>query len=198
MFTNLKIGLGISGSFCTTQDIKKVAKQLVDTNATVYPILSNNIATIDTRFGKASELITYLEDITGNKVITELEKAEHFGPYIPLDVMVLFPLTSTSLNKLAIGISDTAPLLSAKATLRQNKPVVIGLFTNDALGASGQNIMKLMNTKNMFFVPFGQDDYIKKPNSMVAKTEKVIETVQKALNHEQIQPVIIENFHNEI
>ncbi len=191
---NKKIGIGISGSFCTITSILDVLLELKNQGAILYPVISNNIENNDTRFTKADDFINQVEEICERKVINNLVDAEPFGPKIPLDVMLMFPMTGGSLSKMANGINDTPPLLSAKATLRNLNPVVIAVYTNDALGLSGQNIFKLMSTKNIFFVPFGQDNYIKKPNSMIADTSKVIATIEQALERRQIQPVIIENF----
>lgn len=129
--------------------------------------------------------------------MSEITKAEKFGPFCPLDCMVIAPITGNSLAKLANGIIDNAVLMSAKTTLRNRKPVVLAPFTNDALGINGTNIMKLMNTKKIFFVPFGQDDPIKKPTSMTSDIKKLRDTINEAMNERQIQPVIIENFHHE-
>lgn len=190
-----KIGIGISGSFCTISDIKDTLRKLKEQGADLYPVISSGIEKYDTRFAKAKEYILEIEEICGRKVVNNIVDAEPFGPKIPLDVMVMLPITGGSLSKMANGINDTPPLLAAKATLRNLNPVVIAVYTNDALGLSGTNIFKLLSTKNFFFVPFGQDDFIKKPNSMVADTSKVIDTIEMALERKQIQPVIIENFH---
>lgn len=190
-----KIGIGISGSFCTINNIISVLENLRELGADLYPFISEKIEKYDTRFAVASEFINKVENICGKEVISDIVGAETFGAERPLDVMLMLPLTGTSLAKMATGINDNAPLLASKATLRNLKPVVIAIYTNDALGMSGVNIFKLLNTKNIYFVPFGQDDYIKKPNSMTANTSLVIPTLEKALDREQIQPVIIENFH---
>ncbi len=189
-----KIGIGISGSFCTITKIIDIMRLLKEMGADLYPVISYEIEKNDTRFAKSKEFIETVEDICGRKVINSIVEAEPFGPKVPLDVMVMLPITGGSLSKLANGINDTPPLLAAKATLRNLHPVVIAVFTNDALGISGSNIFKLINTKNFYFVPFGQDDFIKKPNSMVANLDMVIPTIEHALEGKQIQPVIIENF----
>ncbi len=193
--TGKKIGIGITGSFCTLNEIKSVLKEMKDKGGILYPFVSETVEKYDTRFTKAKEFIAEIEEICGNKVVNNIVDAEPFGPATPLDIMVLFPLTGKSLGKIANGINDNAPLLAAKTTLRNQNPVVAAIYTNDGLGISGTNIFKLIDSKNFFFVPFGQDNYIKKPNSMTAKASLVIATVEKALDKVQIQPVIIENFN---
>ena len=134
-----------------------------------------------------------LENITQKEVISQLAEAEKFGPFHPLDCMIIAPITGNSIAKLANGITDNAVLMTAKTTLRNRKPVVLAPFTNDALAMNGVNIMKLLNTKKIFFVPFGQDDPIKKPTSMTSDLSKLNDTVILAINNEeQIQPVIID------
>ncbi len=190
-----KIGIGITGSFCTINEVKPILLELKSLGAELYPFVSDSVAKYDTRFNKAEEFIDEIEEVCGRVVVKDIVGAEPFGPKSPLDLMLLFPLTGVSLSKIANGIYDTAPIMAAKTTLRNLKPVVIALYTNDALGNNGVNIFKLINTKNFYFVPFGQDDYIKKPNSMTAKTSSIIDTVKLALEGVQIQPVIIENFN---
>ncbi len=190
-----KIGIGISGSFCTINLIKEILLELKEKGAELYPFVSSNIQNTDTRFRNAEDFLLEVESICGRPVINNIVEAEPFGPTTPLDVMVMLPITGNSLAKLANGMIDTAPLMAAKTTLRNLNPVVIALFTNDALGVSGQNIFKLVNSKNIYFVPFGQDDYVKKPNSMTAKLELTVQTIESALDRVQLQPIIIENFH---
>ncbi len=190
-----KIGIGITGSFCTINEVKPILIELKNLGADLYPFISETVAKYDTRFNNAKDFIADIESVCGRSVVRDIVKAEPFGPKIPLDLMLLFPLTGVSLSKLANGINDTAPIMAAKTTLRNQKPVVVALYTNDALGNNGVNIFKLVNAKNFYFVPFGQDDYIKKPNSMTAKTSMIVETVKYALEGIQIQPLIIENFN---
>lgn len=189
-----KIGIGITGSFCTINDIKKILIDLKKEGGELFPFISSSIDKYDTRFGLANNFIEEIEEICNREVISTIVEAEKFGPLLPLDTMVMLPLTGNSLGKLANGINDSAPLMGAKTTLRNSNPVVIALFTNDALGISGQNIFKLVNSKNFYFVPFGQDNYILKPNSMTANLDLTIETIKMALDYKQIQPMIIENF----
>ncbi len=190
-----KIGVGISGSFCTINQIKDILIELKEKGADLYPFVSSNVESTDTRFRQAKEFIAEVEEICERSAVNNIVDAEPFGPVTPLDIMVMLPMTGSSLAKLANGMNDTAPLMAAKTTLRNLRPVVIAIFTNDALGISGQNIFKLVNSKNIFFVPFGQDDYIKKPNSMTANLDFTVQTIESALDSVQLQPVIIENFH---
>ncbi len=190
-----KIGIGITGSFCTINDIKNILIELKNRGGILYPFISDTVDKYDTRFGTAEEFKKDIEKICDNKIINNIVDAEPFGPTTPLDIMVMMPLTGKSLSKLVNGINDNAPLLAAKTTLRNLNPVVIAIYTNDGLGNSGPNIFKLLNTKNFYFVPFGQDNYIKKPNSMTAKSDLIIPTIEKALDNIQIQPVIIENYN---
>lgn len=197
MLAGKKIGFGITGSFCSINNIPELIEKLQDTGVEIFCFVTPNILTLDNRFNNANEFIEKLETITHKKVISKITEAEKFGPFHPLDCMVIAPITGNSLAKLANGITDNAVLMSTKTTLRNRKPVVLAPFTNDALGINGTNIMKLMNTKKIFFVPFGQDDPIKKPTSMTSDITKLKETIQEALNEKQLQPVIIENFHSD-
>ncbi len=190
-----KIGIGISGSFCTINLIKEILLELKEKGAELYPFVSSNVESTDTRFREAKDFVNEVETICGRNVINNIVDAEPFGPVTPLDLMVMLPMTGSSLAKFANGMNDTAPLMAAKTTLRNLRPVVVAIFTNDALGISSQNIFKLLNYKNIYFVPFGQDDYIKKPNSMTAKLDLTVQTIESALEGVQLQPVIIENFN---
>lgn len=194
MLNGKKIGFGITGSFCTINNIPDAISKLQDAGADIFCFATDNVLTLDNRFNKAREFINELEDLTHKKVIYEITEAEKFGPFQPLDCMVIAPITGNSLAKFANGITDNAVLMSAKTTLRNRKPVVLAPFTNDALGMNGINIMKLMNTKKIYFVPFGQDAPEKKPTSMTADLSKLNDTIICAIEGKQFQPVIIENF----
>lgn len=188
---NLKIGLGITGSFCNFKEVKNVIESLKNQNvAEIIPIVSFNTKNLDTRFYKASEFIKMLEETTGNKVIDTIVKAEPVGPKNLVDVIIICPCTGNTLAKLAHGITDTPVLMAIKGHLRNNKPVVIGVSTNDGLGKSLQNIATLMDTKNFFFIPFRQDDYISKPKSLVLDYTYVTKTIEMAMDNIQIQPVL--------
>ena len=159
--------------------------------ANVIPIFSYQAQRCDTRFGNAKEFVEEICEITGNEGIMSMQQAEPIGPNNFLDIMVIAPCTGNSAAKLANGITDTPVLMATKAHMRNGKPLVIAISTNDALGASFKNRGMLMNMKNIYFVPFGQDDAEKKPNSCVADMTKIAETVEYALAKEQIQPVLL-------
>lgn len=166
---------------------------MVELKANVFPVFSFNSQNIDTRFGKASDIMEKIEKITGNKIIKTIEDAEPIGPKNNLDVFVVAPCTGNTLAKMNNGICDTPALMAVKAHIRNNKPVVLAIATNDALGANLANIGELMNKKNIYVVPFGQDDYKKKPKSMVSHFNLIQKTIKNALKNEQIQP-ILKNF----
>jgi len=189
--SNLTIGFALTGSFCTFKKVMPEVKKLVDMGANVIPIMSENARTMDTRFGKAQDFIDQLEQITGNSLISSINMAEPIGPKALLDVLVIAPCTGNTLGKLSNGITDTCVTMAAKAHLRNNKPLIIAVSTNDGLGANAKNIGLLLNMKNIYFVPFGQDDPLKKQNSLVAHMDMIIPTIESALNHKQIQPVLI-------
>ena len=191
-FKNINIGFGICGSFCNHSLVKNIITDLKTEGANIIPIITKSVKTTDTRFGEAKTFIEYLEKETGNKVIDSIVKAEPIGPKNMVDIILVAPCTGNTLAKFANGIMESPVLLSVKSHLRNLKPVVIAISTNDGLGLSFENLGKLYNTKNIYLVPFTQDDYIKKPNSLVFKKEKVIDTIEKALEGKQIQPIIKE------
>ena len=153
--------------------------------------MSENTYTTDTRFGKAEEFVQRVENICGKPVLHRISEVEPIGPKKLLDLLVIAPCTGNTLAKLANGISDSAVSLAAKAHLRNERPVLVAVSSNDALSGNARNLGTLMNTKNYFFVPFGQDDAVKKPTSLVAKTEMIPEAVKAALEGRQIQPILI-------
>lgn len=187
----IKIGLAVTGSFCTFDKIEKEVKALVDRGADVYPIFSANVQTTDSRFGNTGEYIDRISSMTGHSPILSLESAEPIGPKGWLDILLIAPCTGNTLAKLANGITDTPVLMAAKAHLRNSRPLVISISTNDALGINFKNVGELFNIKNIYFVPFGQDDPVKKPNSMIAHTDRIADTLELALDGKQIQPVIL-------
>ena len=189
-FDHKNIGVVITGSYCTYKKVFEELKRLADTNANLFTIFSENAATTDSRFGKANEFLELAEKISKKPPITTIPDAEPIGPKSLLDLLIIAPCTGNTLSKLANGISDTPVLMAAKAHLRNNRPLVIFLSTNDALGMNLKNIGILLNTKNIYFVPFGQDNYITKPNSMIAHVDLIEDTIEKALVGRQIQPVI--------
>ncbi|WP_112180893.1 MULTISPECIES: dipicolinate synthase subunit B [Paraliobacillus] len=197
MLKGKKIGFGITGSHCTYAAVFPEMQKLMDLGAELVPVISNTVQQTDTRFGKAEDHIKTITEITGRKPIGSIVDAEPLGPVEPLDCMVIAPLTGNSMSRLANGISDSAVLMAAKATMRNGNPVVLGIATNDALGLNGVNLMRLMATKLIYFVPYGQDDYIKKPNSLVADMTLLSPTISSALSHEQIQPILIPKMDKE-
>ena len=184
------IGLAITGSFCTFDKIIYEIENLLSEEANVIPIFSTNVQNIKSRFGDTQEFIKKVEDMTGNNAILTIEDAEPIGPKGLLDIIIIAPCTGNSLAKLVNGITDTPVLMATKAHLRNLKPVVISLSTNDALGINFKNIGELLNLKNMYFVPFGQDNAISKPTSMIAHTNLIIPTLEAALDGIQIQPIL--------
>jgi dipicolinate synthase subunit B len=196
MLKGKRIGFGLTGSHCTYAEVMPELEKLVNLGAEVLPVVSNTVQTTDTRFGNAEDWIRKVEEITGNKVIDTIVKAEPMGPKIPVDCMVIAPMTGNSLSKLANAMNESPVLMAAKATMRNHKPVVLGISTNDALGLNGVNIMRLMAAKNIYFIPFGQDAPEQKPNSMVARMSLLTDTVMAALEGKQLQPVIIEKFRD--
>lgn len=187
----LKVGFCVCGSFCTFKKAFASAKKLTELGCDVTPFMSFNSASIDSRFGTAKENIQALEDICKKKVITTIEGAEPVGPKKLVDVMCVCPCTSNTLAKLANGVNDTPVTMAVKSHLRNSLPVVIAVSTNDALGSSAKNIGLLLNYKNFYFVPYAQDDYAKKPFSMVAHFELLPNTISYALDKRQFQPMIL-------
>lgn len=188
----MKVGFAITSSFCTLNQVLVQVASLKSVGYDIYPIVSENIVKYDTRFGKSSDFINKLEEITGHKIASNIVEAETFGPKNPMDVMVVMPATGDFLGKMANGITDNPVNLAVKATMRNEKPVVIAVSTNDGLGLSGENIMRLYNNKNIYFVPFGQDNYKDKPNSLIAHYDLLLPTIEQALETNQIQPVLKE------
>lgn len=195
MIKGKRIGLGITASHCTYEEVVPKIKSFTDAGATVVPIITPSVLHAATRFGTGEEWIAKIEELAGEKVVTSIAEAEPFGPKNPLDCMVIAPMTGNSISKFANAATDSAVLMAAKATLRNGSPVVLGISTNDALGLNGQNIMKLLNAKNVYFIPFGQDNPMDKPTSMIADFNKMLETVEHALVYKkQLQPIIIQYF----
>ena len=191
MIEGMKIGFGITGSFCTISKILPVIEELVDDGAEVFPILSKTVSETDTRFGKAEDLKIVLEEITGRKPMTTLPQVEPIGPKALLDVLVAAPCTGNSISKIAGGISDTPVTLAVKSHLRNNRPVVIAVSTNDGLSGNIRNIGTLLTRKNIYVVPFGQDDSLNKQNSLVSDFRLIKNTVIAAMAGTQLQPLLI-------
>lgn len=188
---NLTIGFALTGSFCTISEVLKQMKQLVDMGNKVVPILSFAVANTDTRFGKAEFFKEQIEEITGMKPIQTIEDAEPIGPKALLDVLVVSPCTGNTLSKLANAITDSPVTMACKAHLRNQRPVVIAVSTNDGLAANAKNLGILLNIRNVYLVPFGQDNPINKCNSLIADFSLTAETVEKALLGQQLQPILL-------
>ena len=187
--TKATIGFAMCGSFCTFSKAFVQMQNLVDLGYDVIPIMSHNAYSTDTRFGKAEEMVKKAEEITSHKVLHTSVQTEPLGPKEMCDLLVIAPCTGNTLAKLSLGVTDTSVTMAAKSHLRILRPVLLCVATNDALGASAQNIGRLLNTKNIYFVPMKQDDYVKKPNSLVADFDKIPICVEYALRKEQYQPV---------
>jgi len=187
----INLGFAITGSFCTHQKIIEVLKTLDKEKYNIIPIISPSVETTDTRFGSHTEFLKTIEDITGNKIISSIVTAEPLGPKNIIDCLVIAPCTGNTLSKLANAITDSAVTMTAKSLSRNDKPVIVGISTNDGLGLNMKNIATLMQTKNYYFIPFGQDDYEKKPKSLVANWDMLEKTILDALNKKQIQPILI-------
>ena len=186
----LTVGFAITGSFCTYEKIKEVLRVLIKQNLHVIPIFSDEARSLDTRFGKAEDFVKEVREITGEQGICTIPEAEPIGPFAFLDVLVIAPCTGNTLAKLCGGITDTPVLMAAKAHLRNEKPLLISVSTNDAMGMNFKNIGALYNMKHVYFVPFGQDDCIKKPNSLIAHVELIPQSIQAALCVKQLQPIL--------
>ena len=186
-----RVGFAVCGSFCTHAKVLEALGELVKEYETVIPIASEMSSFTDTRFGSADDLLGRLEELTGREVWYDIPSVEPIGPKKLLDVLVIAPATGNTVAKLAAGITDTAVTMAAKAHLRNGGPVVIALASNDGLSAGAKNIGELLVRKNYYFVPFGQDNAIQKPCSLVADFSKITETVDAALRGEQIQPLLL-------
>ena len=190
-FSNYHIGYGITGSFCTFAQTRKAVQKLKDMGARITPIFSYAAQNTDTRFGSAKAFVDGICEMTDSEGIRTITEAEPIGPNNYLDVMVIAPCTGNTAAKLCNGIIDTPVLMAAKAHMRNGKPLVVAISTNDALGMNFKNIGQLMNMKNIYFVPFGQDNYKSKPNSMIANLEYLPDTIEMAMKGKQIQPVLL-------
>ncbi|REK76561.1 dipicolinate synthase subunit B [Paenibacillus paeoniae] len=191
-WNGITVGYALSGSHCTFAEVMPEIKRFVDAGANVVPIVSNTLITTDTRFGTAKEWQEQLTGITGNEIISTIVQAEPLGPSKLLDVLTIAPCTGNTTSRLANAITDSAVLMAAKAQMRNGRPVVLAISTNDGLGLNAANIAKLLVAKHIYFVPFGQDNPIQKPNSLVARMDLVLEACEAALQGKQLQPLLIE------
>lgn len=186
----ITVGYAFCGSFCTIAKSVEALKELAKLDINIKPIMSDIVYKTDTRFGKSSDLINTVEEICNEKVIHDIASAEPIGPKNLLDAIIVSPCTGNTAAKIALGITDTPVTMAVKAHLRNNKPAILAIATNDALGASAKNIGLLHNTQNIYFVPYRQDDPYGKNNSLVCDFSLISQTLEYALQGKQIQPVI--------
>ena len=184
-----RIGLAMCGSYCTYAEVFYHAEKLAE-KYDIVPIMSDTAAETDSRFGTASEHMRRLIALSGKRVITTIAEAEPLGPALPLDALIIAPCTGNTLAKLAHGITDSSVTMAAKAHLRNGRPLIIAFSTNDGLSGSAENIGKLLNRRNVYFVPFRQDDAEKKPRSLQAVFPLMEDTIEAALRGEQLQPIL--------
>ncbi len=185
-----KIGFILTGSFCTFNKTLEQMENIKKQEADIVPIMSYNSYELDTKFGKAKEFIDKIKDITGKNIIHTIQDAEPIGPKHLTDIMIIAPCSGNTIAKLANGITDSPALMAAKSHLRNNNPLVIAISTNDGLSGSAENIGKILNRNNYYFVPFRQDNPITKPRSLVFNPNLIVKTLELALDGEQIQPII--------
>lgn len=185
----LRLGLALCGSYCTYEPVFREAEKLA-LKYELVPIMSDTASATDTRFGNAAEHLARLGAITGKTVVTTIAAAEPLGPSAPMDALIIAPCTGNTLAKLANGITDSSVTMAAKAHLRNGRPLIIAFSTNDGLSGSAENIAKLLNRKNVYFVPFGQDSPVEKPRSLQADFTRLGDTVEAALVGVQLQPIL--------
>lgn len=188
---NVNVGFAMCGSFCTFSEVISQMENLVHLGCQVFPIMSKMASNTDTRFGTSKEHKDKIKKICGRDIIEDITSAEPLGPQKIIDVLIIAPCTGNTLGKLAAGITDTSITMASKAHLRNQKPLVIAVSTNDGLSGSAKNIGLLLNQKNVFFVPMSQDDAVAKPTSLIADFTKIPDTIKEALSYKQIQPVYI-------
>lgn len=187
----MNIGLCITGSFCTYEKILEEIDVLLNAGHNVLPIVTREVMTTDTRFGKAKDFLNKLKAKTGHEIVTNIVEAEPLGPKGAIDVLCVAPCTGNTLSKLSNGISDDAVTMSCKAHMRNYKPLVIAISTNDGLGINMMSLAKLMNEKNVYFVPFTQDNPTAKPKSLISNYDLLLKTIESASHGEQLQPVLL-------
>lgn len=185
-----RIGLAMTGSFCTFSKVIEQIKELVKRNAKIIPIMSFNSFKLDTKFGKAEDFVKEIEELSGRKVISTIQDAEPIGPQKMTDIMLVAPCSGNTIAKLANNIIDTPVTMAVKSHLRNENPVVIAISTNDGLAGSAENIGKLLNRKHYYMVPFRQDNPITKPKSLVFDENYIIKTIEEAFENRQIQPIL--------
>ncbi len=188
---DVTVGYAFCGSYCCFEKAVRALEKVVSDYGCVTPIFSENAASTDTRFGKAEDWMRLVGEITGEEILSTIRAAEPFGPSGRADVLVIAPCTGNTLAKMARGITDSAVTMAAKSQLRNGKPVVIAFSTNDGLSGTLENIAALYKRKNVYFVPFGQDDPVGKPNSLASDFEKIPSAIEAALEGRQLQPVLL-------
>lgn len=187
----VRVGFAFCGSFCTLDKAMDALEQAAKRYGDVYPIVSEVVAATDTRFGKSRDFLEKMERICARPVISTIKEAEPIGPQNLLDVLVICPCTGNTLAKIAHGVTDSTVTMAAKAHLRNGKPLVLAPTTNDGLAGAAPNLGMLLGRKNVYFVPFGQDDPAGKPTSLAADFSRVNETVEAALRGVQLQPILL-------
>lgn len=187
----VKVGFALTGSHCCLNDVIPQLRILVDEGADILPIISNSVATTDTRFGSSNKWKKEIKEVTGRDASTNMVDIEPIGPQKLIDILLVAPCTGNTLAKLANGITDGPVLFAIKAQFRNQKPVVLGISTNDGLSMNARNIGLLLNVKNLYMVPFGQDNPINKPNSLMSRWDLITETLIEAMRGRQYQPVLL-------
>jgi dipicolinate synthase subunit B len=188
----IRVGFAVCGSFCTHSQALDALEELTGTYDTIIPIISDFAVKTDTRFGKAEDFVAEMVKLCGGRnVISTIQAAEPIGPQKLLDILVIAPCTGNTLAKLTAGLADSAVTMAAKAHLRNGRPIVVAVSTNDGLSTAARNIGELLCRKNYYFVPFRQDDPKGKPTSLVADMKLVASTVAEALEGRQIQPILL-------
>jgi len=191
LLKDIKLGFAFTGSFCTLSKVLLELEKIAAEGADILPIISETVSNTDTKFGKAAEWKSRIEKICGKKIIQSIVEAEPIGPSALLDILVVAPCTGNTIGKLANGITDTSVTMACKANLRNGRPLLLAPATNDGLGANAKNLGLLLNCKNVYFVPFRQDDPAKKNNSLMAEFDLLIPAIQAALAGKQLQPVLM-------
>lgn len=189
----IQVGFALTGSHCTYDEVMPQIQRFIDAGANVTPIASHTVMSTDTRFGQAADWQKKLRDMTGNEIISTIVDAEPLGPSKKLDILVIAPCTGNTTSRLANAITDSPVLMAAKAQMRNQRPLVLAISTNDGLGLNMPNIAKLMFAKHIYFVPFGQDNPFVKPNSLVSRMDLIMETCEASLQGKQLQPILIEH-----
>jgi len=187
---NKTIGFALCGSYCSFDKVIPQMQTLISLGYSIIPIMSETAYNTDTRFGLSNDFHNKITSICNHEILHSIQQCEPIGPKNLIDILIIAPCTGNTLAKLANGINDSCITMAAKSHLRNNKPVVLAISTNDALSTSAQNIGKLLNAKNIFFVPFKQDDYINKPNSIVCDMKLIPDTISMAMQYKQIQPIL--------